>query len=275
MIANSSTLFKSPVKIMGIVNTTPDSFSDGGKFDKLEFALHHVHQLIADGADIIDIGGESTRPGSTPVSLKEELDRVIPLVKAIRTESNITISIDTTKSAVAQAALEAGADIINDISALREDKNMLEILQASRAEVVIMHMQGSPQTMQQHPTYQDVLKEVYEFLARQLEYLVENGIEQQKIIIDPGIGFGKTLEHNLTLLRNLSAFKTLGTRVLLGHSRKRFLGELTGEENAAKRDSATAVTAALCASRHVDIIRVHNVAKTREALQIAEAIRTS
>jgi len=263
----------SPVKIMGIVNITPDSFSDGGRYDRLELALHHARQLIADGADIIDIGGESSRPGATPVKLQNELDRVIPLIETLRAESDITISIDTTKAEVAQAALNAGANIINDISALQHDTKMLEVLKESQAEVVLMHMQGEPQTMQENPTYQDVVNEVYDFLADRIEYLTQEGIDEKRIIADPGIGFGKKFEHNLLLLKDLSTFKNLGVRILLGHSRKRFLGEITGQENPEQRDTATAVTTALCVSRHVDIVRVHNVSETRNALQIAEAIR--
>ena len=258
---------------MGIVNTTPDSFSDGGRYNTTDLALHHTRQLITDGAHIIDIGGESSRPGAESVSVEAELDRVIPLIQEIRSESDITISIDTTKSTVAKAALHAGADIINDISALRHDNEMLDVLLDSTSDIIIMHMQGTPQTMQENPIYLDAVNDVYDFLTERIEWLIKNGVAENRIIADPGIGFGKTLEHNLILLKGLSTFKDLGVRILLGHSRKKFLGEITGQLDATGRDTATAVTTALCASRHIDIVRVHNVSETRNALAIAEAIQ--
>lgn len=265
--------FPRPVKIMGILNTTPDSFSDGGLYSTTSLALQQAHSLIQDGAEIIDIGGESSRPGAHPVSVNEELQRVLPVITALRAESPIPISIDTTKATVARQALLAGANIINDISALVHDPEMIEVLQQqSEAEIVLMHMQGTPIAMQNNPKYGEVTNEVYEFLSRRIEYLTDHNISENRIIVDPGIGFGKTFDHNLILLKNLSRFSTLGTRVLLGHSRKRFLGEITGEA-AEERDLATAVTAALCAYRAIDIVRVHNVAATHQALQLAEAIR--
>lgn len=263
----------SPIKIMGILNTTPDSFSDGGMYGQESTAVQHAHQLIKDGADIIDIGGESSRPGSQPVSLAEELSRVIPVITSLRKESSVTISVDTTKAEVARQALLAGGNIINDISALSYDPKMIEVLQDSKAEVVLMHMQGTPKNMQQSPSYIDVVEEVYRFLSTKIAYLVAHNISEEKIIVDPGIGFGKTFEHNITLLKNLSIFSKLGVRVLLGHSRKRFLGELTCQDPV-NRDLATAVTTALCASRAIDIVRVHNVSATHDALKLAEALRT-
>ena len=269
----AQTLFPRPVKIMGILNTTPDSFSDGGLYTETSLAVQQAQSLILDGAEIIDIGGESSRPGAQPVSLGEELRRVIPVILSLRAVSQVTISIDTTKATVAREALLAGANIVNDISALLYDPLMIEVLQQqSEAQVVLMHMQGTPAAMQNNPKYSEVTDEVYEFLSRRIEYLTDRNISEDRIIVDPGIGFGKTFEHNLILLQHLARFSTLGTKVLLGHSRKRFLGEITGEE-AGNRDLATAVTAALCAYRAIDIVRVHNVAATHQALQIASALR--
>lgn len=274
-MSRNNKLFTSPVKIMGILNTTPDSFSDGGLYNETLTAVQHAHQLINDGAEIIDIGGESSRPGSQPVSLPEELRRVIPVIKALRKESSVTISIDTTKAEVARQALLAGGNIINDISGLSYDPKMIEVLQNSNAEIVLMHMQGTPAYMQKSPCYLDVIEEVYSFLSEKIAYLTAHNISEDRIIVDPGIGFGKTLEHNINLLKNLRTFSKLGVRVLLGHSRKRFLGEITSQDDTAHRDLATAVTTALCASRAVDIVRVHNVAATSDALLIAEALRTN
>lgn len=256
---------------MGILNTTPDSFSDGGSYTSLETSLNHAHQLIADGASIIDIGGESSRPGSTPVSLEEELVRTIPIITALRLESAISISIDTTKAEVARQALLAGANIINDISALSFDNNMADVLCDSDADVVLMHMQGSPATMQNNPHYENVTEELLGYFESCIGNLDKRGVDLSRIIVDPGIGFGKKLEHNLQLLKDLNRFKELGARVLLGHSRKSFLGLLTGRETS-ERDMATAITSALCASRGIDIIRVHNVAATKDAIAIAHAL---
>ncbi|CAG37827.1 dihydropteroate synthase [Desulfotalea psychrophila] len=262
----------SPIKIMGILNTTPDSFSDGGNYNSVDKALAQAEKLIADGADIIDIGGESTRPGSLPVSLAEELQRVIPVISALHAISAITISIDTTKAEVARQALLAGAHIINDISALSMDEAMVDVLQDSTADVVLMHMQGRPETMQNAPVYDNVTEEVYHYFEKRIEWLEKKGISRKRIIVDPGIGFGKTLQHNIELLKNLDFMASLGSALLLGHSRKRFLGAITGRDTG-DRDLATAVTAALCASQKMDIVRVHNVAATRDALLIAEALR--
>ena len=267
------TLFPRPVTIMGILNTTPDSFSDGGLYHETSLAVQQAQSLILDGAEIIDIGGESSRPGAQPVALDEELKRVLPVITSLRAESSVTISIDTTKSTVAKEALLAGANIVNDISALLHDPEMIEVLQQqSDAQIVLMHMQGTPAAMQDSPQYDAVTDEVYEFLSRRIEYLTDHHIAEDRIIVDPGIGFGKTFEHNLILLQDLARFRTLGTKVLLGHSRKRFLGEITGK-GTEDRDLATAVAAALCAYRGIDIVRVHNVAATHQALQLAEALR--
>lgn len=256
---------------MGILNVTPDSFSDGGSYHTLDDALAQAHGLIAAGADILDVGGESTRPYAEPVTLENELARTIPVIRAIRAEHRVPISIDTTKAEVARQALAAGANIINDISALRHDPAMIEVVRASTAPVIIMHMQGTPADMQNRPQYQSVVDEVIDFLRERIDWLVQSGIARQRIIVDPGIGFGKTLAHNLSIIKHLDRLRDLGQQVLLGHSRKNFLGLLTGLD-ADKRDLATAVVAALAAPHQVDIIRVHDVAATRQALQVAEAL---
>ena len=257
---------------MGILNTTPDSFSDGGSYTNIEASLAHARQLIEDGAHIIDIGGESSRPGAQPVSLEEELRRTIPVITALRSESAIPLSIDTVKAEVARQALAAGANIINDISALSFDPEMVDVLCDSKAEVVLMHMQGSPSTMQNNPQYHNITEELMIYFSNCIDNLEKRGVSLEQIIVDPGIGFGKTLEHNLRLFKDLGRFQELGTRVLLGHSRKSFLGVLTGSNIAGNRDQATAICSALCANRGIDIIRVHNVVATKDALTIAEAL---
>lgn len=260
------------VRIMGILNVTPDSFSDGGSFFNPAAALDQARTLIDDGADIIDVGGESTRPYADPVSLDDELRRVIPVIESIRTISDVPISIDTTKPEVARQALASGADIINDVSAVRKDPEMIELVKQSGAELIIMHMQGTPGTMQDAPHYRDVVEEVVSFFKKRLDFLYSAGLDPARIIVDPGIGFGKKLEHNLQLLNHLERLSELGHPVLLGHSRKRFLGDLTGLE-ADQRDQATSVVSALCLEKNVSIFRVHDVAATRQALDVARAIR--
>ena len=260
------------VRIMGILNVTPDSFSDGGSFFDSQAALDQTHKLIDDGADIIDVGGESTRPYAEPVGLADELARVIPIIESIRTFSDIAISIDTTKAEVARQALAAGADIINDVSALRHDLKMIDVVLETDAELIIMHMQGTPGTMQDAPYYTDVVDDVLSFFRERLDFLETAGIDLNRVIIDPGIGFGKKLEHNLQLLNRLERLSELGRPVLLGHSRKRFLGDLTGLE-ADQRDSVTSVVSALSLEKNVSIFRVHDVGATRQALTVARAIR--
>jgi len=260
------------VRIMGILNVTPDSFSDGGSFASFEAAVAQADRLIADGADILDVGGESTRPFAAEVSTEEELRRVIPVIEAVRRRHRLPISIDTTKAVVAEAALKAGADIINDISALRKDPAMLTVVRNTTVPVIIMHMQGTPADMQVRPVYTDVVREVSAFFAERLDWLAENGVARHRLILDPGIGFGKTLHHNLSLLKHLDDLSALGVPVLVGHSRKRFLGEIAAIPAEAERDLATAVASALCAAKKIAIIRVHNVAATRQALLVAEAI---
>jgi dihydropteroate synthase len=256
---------------MGIINVTPDSFSDGGHCFGVERAMAQADVLVADGADLLDVGGESTRPFAQAVSEQEELDRVLPVIGAIRKKYSLPVSIDTRKAEVARRALLAGADMINDISALRHDPAMIDLVRGTEVPVILMHMQGTPEIMQVKPYYQDVVGEILDFFRERLRWLTEQGVESRRIILDPGIGFGKSLAHNLTILKNLSAFSVLGCPLLLGHSRKGFLGELTGKQ-VLERDLGTAVVSALAAEQGIAIVRVHDVAATRQALQIREAI---
>lgn len=260
---------------MGILNVTPDSFSDGGYFSSLRDALNQAERLISEGADILDVGGESTRPFAEPVSIDEELQRVIPVIKGIREQHTIPISIDTSKAVVAREALRAGADIINDISALQKDPQMISLVQQTTVPVIIMHMQGTPADMQIRPDYKDVTVEILTFFKERIAWIKEKGVDPNRLIIDPGIGFGKSLQHNLSLLKNIAKFTSLGTQVLLGHSRKRFLGDITGIASEGERDLASAVVSAICCQKDISIVRVHNVAATRQALLIAEAISSA
>lgn len=259
------------MQIMGILNVTPDSFSDGGKWTSEHTLEARIEQLLSEGADIIDVGGESTRPFAEPVSAEEELQRVIPAIVAIRRRSDIPISIDTTKAVVARAALAAGATIINDISALRQDAAMLDVVQSFSGQVVIMHMQGTPGDMQRNPQYGDVVEEINAFFAERIGWLEDNGVDRSRVIVDPGVGFGKTMEHNLAILRNIPAFKQHGCPVLIGHSRKSFLGELLGLP-VAKRDWATAMVSALAERSGADIVRVHQVKMTVLAVGLRKAL---
>ncbi len=259
------------VVLMGVVNVTPDSFSDGGLFSDPQAALEQALRLAADGADILDIGGESTRPFAAPVPLEEELRRVIPLIREIRRQSDIPISIDTYKAPVAQAALDAGADLINDISALRFDPQMASVAAAAGVPVVLMHMQGQPRTMQVAPHYDDVVAEVKAFLAAQRDQAVTHGIPPQKIILDVGIGFGKNLQHNLELLRRLEEFHDLGCPLLLGVSRKAFIGALL-DKPVTERDIGTLGAIAVGLERGVQMIRTHNVRLAKELSTVMLAV---
>ncbi len=263
------------IKIMGILNVTPDSFSDGGKFADLQAAISQAEHLISAGADILDVGGESTRPFADPVTTEDELKRVIPVIEGIRQKHTIPISIDTTKAIVAREAIRAGADIINDVSALKKDPEMIAVVRESNLPVIIMHMQGTPTDMQVNPDYTDVVTDIIDFFTERIDWITGNGVDRNRLIIDPGIGFGKTLQHNLSILKNLEQFSSLKLPLLLGHSRKRFLGTITGIPTEEDRDLATAVVAALCATKNIAMIRVHNVAATRQALLVAEAIRSA
>ena len=257
--------------IMGILNVTPDSFSDGGRFAFKDTAVKKALELVKEGADIIDIGGESTRPGAGPVDAEEEINRVIPVVKELRKHTKTTISIDTMKSAVALKALENGADIVNDVSAMRHDPAMIHVVKNHRSGIVLMHMRGTPRTMQTAIRYKDVLAEVLSFLDDRIKYAINNGIEKERIIIDPGIGFGKALSHNLLLLKNIRTFKTLGVPVLVGVSRKSFIGKITGAD-VDKRLYGSLSSALWCVTQGVDIIRVHDIKETKQAIDVIKGI---
>ncbi len=263
---------------MGIVNVTPDSFSDGGRHAEIDAAVAHGRQLVADGADILDVGGESTRPFSEPVSEAEELARVSEVVRRLAMETSVPVSIDTSKAAVAARAVELGAEIINDVTGLEGDPAMLAIARETRAGVCAMHRQGTPQTMQQDPRYDDVVAEIYDYLRARRDALLAAGIPSGNICLDPGIGFGKTHAHNLTLMAASGTFLDLGCPILVGHSRKGFVakvieGALGRPATEADRDAGTAGAACALAAAGVQVIRVHNVAMVRGALELFAATR--
>ncbi len=255
--------------VMGIVNVTPDSFSDGGRYVSSSAAIDHARELIEQGAGILDIGGESTRPGAQPVALQEELDRVLPVIEGLR-GIPIPISIDSCKPEVMRAALAAGAGMVNDINAL-QDAAAMQAVTASEAAVCLMHMKGTPQTMQQQPHYDDAVAEVSEFLRGRIAAAEAAGIAKERIAIDPGFGFGKTLAHNLALLRNLDRLRELGVPVLAGLSRKAMLGAITGQD-VNHRVAASVAAALIAAQRGASIVRVHDVRETVDALKIWQAI---
>ena len=265
-------VFPRPALVMGVVNVTPDSFSDGGKFFSAEAAVAHALKLVAQGADILDIGGESSRPGAEPVSANEELHRVIPVIEKLAALVKIPVSIDTTKAALARDALAAGASIINDVSANRDNEALWQAAGDFQAGYICMHAQGGPATMQQNPVYADVLHEVGEFFQEQLANLLNRaGIAPEQVVLDVGIGFGKTLEHNLELLANLRSFTRLRRPLLLGVSRKSFIGKLFGAE-VNERLPASLACATLAVESCVQIIRTHDVAETVQAVRMAEAL---
>ncbi|MEM9494936.1 MAG: dihydropteroate synthase [Pseudomonadota bacterium] len=258
---------------MGVVNVTPDSFSDGGQFLDTDAAIAHGRKLLDDGADILDIGGESTRPGAAPTSPDEERARVLPVIEALAGETGAVLSIDTRNASVARAAIDTGATIWNDVSALMHDAEGVETAAALGCDVVLMHAQGDPETMQTAPAYDDVVAEVMAFLAARIELCVAVGIAREKITVDPGIGFGKTLAHNLALLNGLDKFQALGCPVLLGASRKRFIqGVDKRAVDAGERLGGSLAAVLAGAARGVSIVRVHDVAETRQALLVAGAI---
>jgi len=255
--------------VMGVVNVTPDSFSDGGKHDSTDLAISHAYQLIEDGADILDVGGESTRPGAKSVGIQEELDRVLPVIKELQGAS-VPISIDTCKSEVMQAAISVGAKMVNDINALQDASAMHEVV-ARNVAVCLMHKQGNPQTMQIQPEYKNVVSDVGEFLRMRINEAEAAGIKRERIVIDPGFGFGKTLAHNLALLRELNVMTKLGVPVLAGLSRKSMLGIVTGRE-VGERMTSSVVAALIAVQRGASIVRVHDVRETVDALKIWSAI---
>jgi dihydropteroate synthase len=258
------------MRVMGIVNVTPDSFSDGGLYLDAGEAIAHGRELAAAGADVLDIGGESTRPGAAAVTADEELRRTQPVVLALA-DAGHDVSIDTSKASVAEAALEAGASIVNDVTAFRGDLEIAALCADSDCDVVLMHMLGSPRTMQDDPRYDDVVDDVKAFLAERVEHAVAAGIAEERIWIDPGIGFGKTLEHNLELLRRLGELRDLGRPILIGTSRKRFLGAITGRSEG-ERIGGSVASNVLALANGADAFRVHDVGQVKEALDVAEAL---
>ena len=263
--------FSSGCIVMGVLNVTPDSFSDGGEFFDSKKAVEHGIKMAAADAAIIDVGGESTRPGSEPVSTTQQIERIVPVIEALHQKIDIPISVDTYDVEVAKAALEAGAAVINDITALN-DERMAEWAAEYEVPVILMHMQGSPATMQAEPKYDDVVGEVLEFLLTRAKRAEQFGIPPERIFIDPGIGFGKTLEHNLLLLKNIEKFVATDCRVLIGTSRKSFLGCLTSRKKPADRIFGTAATVALCAAAGVSIVRVHDVDEMVDVVKVTNAI---
>lgn len=259
-------------RLMGILNVTPDSFSDGGRHDAPDSALTHARAMLTDGADIIDVGGESTRPGAAQVPMDEEINRTAPVIAAIRAGCDAPISIDTRKAPVARAAHVAGANFVNDVAGLTFDPELAPFCAETGLPVCIMHAQGTPEVMQKDPRYDDVVLDVYDWLAGRLDALEAAGIPRARIVVDPGIGFGKTLEHNLALLRNLALFHALGCAVLLGVSRKRFIGTLGGAENAADRAPGSIAVALAGVAQGVQVLRVHDVAETAQALRLWQAL---
>ena len=254
--------------IMGILNVTNDSFYDGGRFFDVESAVAHAKKMVGDGADMIDIGGESTRPGSNPISVEEEFSRVEPIIKILRKNIDVPISIDTYKPEVAEKCINLGAEIVNDITGLKNPK-MIELVANKKTPVIIMHMKGNPKSMQESPSYADVVNEIKEFLSERISTAKKSGIK--KIIIDPGIGFGKTTEHNLQILKRLSEFKDLNCPILIGTSRKSFIGQVTGLD-INERLEGTIASIAIAIMNGADIVRVHDVKECKRAVQIADAI---
>jgi dihydropteroate synthase len=258
--------------VMGILNVTPDSFSDGGRFQDRDPALAHAREMVAAGADILDIGGESTRPGAAPLSEEEELRRIIPVIERLSPEIPVPISVDTYKSRVAERALEAGAAVVNDISGLRFSPDMGDVVAKYGAALVIMHIKGTPRDMQQNPVYGDVVGEILEYLGEGIRLAEQAGIDRERVMIDPGIGFGKTLEHNLEILNRLDEFRSLGRPIVLGTSRKKFIGTVLGIPEPDLRVQGTAATVVLGIERGASVVRVHDVAPMVQAARMADAI---
>jgi dihydropteroate synthase len=268
----SSLLAQSRPLIMGVINVTPDSFADGGLFFDHDTAVHHALALAQAGADILDLGGESTRPFADPTPLDEELRRVLPVIERVRLQTPIPISIDTYKSGVARAALGAGANIINDISALRFDPDMVHLAREAGVPVILMHMQGTPKKMQAHPHYDDLIGELRAFFQERLDFALAHGLPRELLVLDPGLGFGKTFNHNLEILNNLDAFLDLGCPLLIGPSRKGFLGHLLGGLPPAERDIGTLASLAVAVQRGAHLVRVHHAAYAKQFFTVLNAI---
>ena len=259
--------------LMGVLNVTPDSFSDGSAYPDVDSAVRHALDMVLEGATLVDVGGESSRPGAEPVPAEEELRRVLPVIKALAPSLPKRLSVDTYKARVAAAALEAGAYMVNDISALRMDREMVAVVRDADCPVVLMHMLGEPKTMQENPTYDNVVAEIYDFFVERLNWAVDKGLKERNLLIDPGLGFGKTTAHNLEILRGLASFRSLGRPVVLGASRKRFLGEILGIAEPRERDAATAAVTVMATMAGVHVLRVHEVAVNRDAARLAKAVR--
>ncbi len=258
--------------LMGIINVTPDSFSDGGDFNSVEAAVKQAEKAIVNGVDILDIGGQSTRPNAEKVTFEEELNRVIPVIKAIRKKTNIPISIDTTVAEVAAAAIKVGADIVNDISGATFDDNMLAIVANLDATIILMHSRGTPKTMQQMTAYQDLIEEIYQFLEQRIKAAIIAGINSEKIIIDLGIGFAKTHQQNIDLLKNIARFKNLSLPILIGTSRKSFIGQIINNTNPKERIWGTAATCCAAIANGTDILRIHDVAEMYDVCRTADVL---
>ncbi|BAQ63645.1 dihydropteroate synthase [Geminocystis sp. NIES-3709] len=279
IIRNHRFIWGSRTYLMGILNVTPDSFSDGGQFNHLETALKQAQMMIDRGVDIIDIGGQSTRPGAKQITLEEELERVIPIIKAIREVSDIPISIDTTRAIVAQTSIEKGADIVNDISGgtfdragAFHDRTMLSTVAKLQVPIILMHIKGTPKTMQTLTDYQDLIGEIKQFLQERIEEAITLGIKKEHIILDPGIGFAKNYEQNLEILRNITEIKTLGFPVLIGTSRKSFIGKILNRENPQERIWGTAATCSYAITQGADILRVHDVSEMYDVIRVTDAL---
>lgn len=260
--------------VMGIVNVTPDSFSDGGRYNSADLAIQHGLKLISEGAHILDIGGESSRPNAQIISVKEEIRRVIPVIEGLNGKAEF-ISIDTRNAKTMQEAIKAGANIINDISALEHDPESVHVISENGLPVCLMHIQGTPQTMQKNPKYGNVVDDIFDYFTRRIEYCIKNNVDEKKIIIDVGIGFGKTLEHNLLLLKNIKKFKEFGLPLLLGTSRKSFIAALSHQEPADQRIGGSIASVLWGIEQGVDILRVHDVVQTVQALTVYNAIKNA
>jgi dihydropteroate synthase len=261
-----------PTLVMGVLNVTPDSFSDGGQWLDAAVAAEHAHAMIRQGAAIIDVGGESTRPGARRIADNLQIERVVPVIRAIVCKGPAVVSIDTTRAAVAEAALDAGATMVNDISAGREDPELLPLIARRRVPICLMHMQGEPATMQLNPTYSDVTADVIAHLKERLQAAVAAGVDESRVLLDPGIGFGKTVEHNLQLLRDLRVLESVGRPILIGTSRKGFIGKITGETNPQDRLFGTAATVAWSVANGASIVRVHDVEQMTRVVRMVSAI---
>ena len=258
--------------LMGILNVTPDSFSDGGEFNNIESALSQARSMLEHGVDIVDIGGQSTRPGAKEIPIQEELDRVIPIIKALRQASSVPISIDTTRANVASTAIAAGADIVNDISGAPSDAEMLSTVARLQVPIILMHMRGTPQTMQQMTEYEDLIGEIYRFFESQIAKAIAIGIQRDRIIIDPGIGFAKNQQQNIELLKRIKEFCNLEVPILIGTSRKSFIGHLLNKNSPKDRVWGTAATCCAAIANGADILRVHDVAEMSDVIKVADAI---